>query len=632
MNQHINPGETAGDETKIDEQDFKPSPYVMQDDGLWWHDLTPPKKEGDAPKPPLKLSGHFEVAAMTRNGEGQSWGLWLKWKDADGREQQYVLKKELLVGDGKDARQALVDRGLYVTTGATGRALLNAYLNSQTSPIKALSTETTGWTGNAFVLPDRCFGANQGEEILLKNIKADHPYRSAGTLQEWQDNVAKYAVGNSRLAMAISLAFVGPLLGPCSEEGGGIHLKGSSSIGKTTALSGAASVWGRGDNMSGGFIKSWRATSNGLEAVCAGHSGTFLILDELSQIDAKAAGDAVYMLANNSGKHRLRPDGTARTTKTWLVPFLSSGEIGLHDKLAEDRQRKATAGQQIRIVDVAADAGAGLGLFEKLHGFPSGKELSKHIVAASKEFYGTAAIAFLEAIVPQIESIKDVVKEEVAQFCADWVPDGADGQVLRVAQRFGLIAAAGEIAAIYGVLPWERGTANHAAGVCFESWLVVRGHSGAAEIHDGTESIREFLQVHGMSHFEPAWEIEEERADHERRKEERKREGIVPMAPLRPAVPIRELFGFRKHTPNEGWHYYVNDAGWAAMCKGFNKDTLFCVMVDRKFMKRDHGNNRKVKVSVPNHGRARYYHITARLLNTEPDTEEIGAMVGCPTL
>ncbi len=36
--------------------------------------------------------------------------------------------------------------------------------------------------------------------------------------------------------LAISTAFAAALVGPCGEESGGIHLRGPSSIGKTTAL------------------------------------------------------------------------------------------------------------------------------------------------------------------------------------------------------------------------------------------------------------------------------------------------------------------------------------------------------------------------------------------------------------
>lgn len=55
------------------------------------------------------------------------------------------------------------------------------------------------------------------------------------------------------------------------------------------------------------------------------------------------------------------------------ILFLSTGEISLGDKLAEDG-RRVTAGQQVRVIDLQADAGAGLGLFETLHGARDGPD------------------------------------------------------------------------------------------------------------------------------------------------------------------------------------------------------------------------------------------------------------------
>ncbi len=96
---------------------------------------------------------------------------------------------------------------------------------------------------NSFVLPDDCFGADQRDMLLLQSATAhEHSFRQNGTLQDWQDNVARYAIGNSRLVVALSAAFAGPLIGPCSAEGGGPHFRGASSTGKSTALLVAGSV------------------------------------------------------------------------------------------------------------------------------------------------------------------------------------------------------------------------------------------------------------------------------------------------------------------------------------------------------------------------------------------------------
>lgn len=56
------------------------------------------------------------------------------------------------------------------------------------------------------------------------------------------------------------------------------------------------------------------------------------------------------MLANGSGKARATRDGSARKSAHWRLLFLSSGEIGLADKVAEDnRGRRAAAGSLIQM-------------------------------------------------------------------------------------------------------------------------------------------------------------------------------------------------------------------------------------------------------------------------------------------
>jgi putative DNA primase/helicase len=112
-----------------------------------------------------------------------------------------------------------------------------------------------------------------------------------------------------------------------------------------------------------GYIRSWRATDNGLESVALAHCDTLLALDELAEIEAAAAGKAAYMLANGHAKLRMTRSAVARPAPEWRLLFLSTGEIGLTDKVAEDPRKRITAGQEVRILDLQADAGKGLASF-----------------------------------------------------------------------------------------------------------------------------------------------------------------------------------------------------------------------------------------------------------------------------
>jgi putative DNA primase/helicase len=186
--------------------------------------------------------------------------------------------------------------------------------------------------------------------------------------------------------------------------------------------------------------------------------------------------------------------------------FLSSGEIGLADKVAEDgRGRRLAAGQGVRIIDIAADAGAGMGMFERLHGFESAESLARHLRAATQQHFGVAARQYLSKIVLMIDDLRKNIPLMMKGFSEQYVPAGADGQVERVAQRFALIAVGGELAQVLGILPWPPQEATEAAGKCFKDWLVARGGHGAAEDRDGIEKVRSFLLASGMARFIPAW-------------------------------------------------------------------------------------------------------------------------------
>ena len=79
-----------------------------------------------------------------------------------------------------------------------------------------------------------------------------------------------------------------------------------------------------------------------------------------------------YLLGNQRGKARMRRDATARDQRsTWRMLFLSTGELGLAARLAEGG-RRMMAGQPVRVIEIPADAGAGLGIFEHLNGFAGG--------------------------------------------------------------------------------------------------------------------------------------------------------------------------------------------------------------------------------------------------------------------
>lgn len=151
---------------------------------------------------------------------------------------------------------------------------------------------------------------------------------------------------------------------------------------------------------------------------------------------------------------------------------------GIHHlgaKIAEaGKGRRLTAGQQVRVVDIPGDANAGRGLFEELHGFDDAAALSGHLRAAAAQNYGHAGRELLSRIAADLRAAADELGRYKKQFLAENCPENSDGQIFRVANRFALVAAAGELATALGSFPWPAGEASRGVGRYFADWLKQR--------------------------------------------------------------------------------------------------------------------------------------------------------------
>jgi uncharacterized protein (DUF927 family) len=526
----------------------------------------------------------LEIAAETRDAAGQQWGRLLRVTDRDGTVHEWAMPMGMLAGDGTGYREHLLSLGLELAPAKFGRDCLHEYVSLWHPGAKARCVDRTGWHGSAFVLPGATFGETAGESMILQTAGTAPAYEVAGSLDGWRDELARYAVGNSRLGVALCVPFAGPLLHLLGEESGGLHFAGGSSTGKTTALYCSASTWGTA-------VHSWRTTDNAAEGLARGASDALLCLDEVSQADGRAVAAMAYMLGNGAGKARMRRDASARPIITWRLLFLSTGETGLGAKMQEGG-RRARAGQGVRVVEIPADAGMGHGIFETLHGLISGDALARHLRLAAERHKGHAARAFLE----QITNDPGATAEAIAKARDAWiganVPDKADGQVSRVCRRFGLIAAAGELAIGLGILPWPQGEAMRAATRCFDDWLQARGDSGPAELRDGIAQVRAFLEAHGSSRFEPAWT-----------------EG---------GGRTINRAGFRRQDAAGHWEYYVLPEAWRGeLCRGFDAKAIAKAMVAHLSLARGDGKNLTTKQRVPGFGEVRVYTVRADFLSDE---------------
>ncbi|MBL8439241.1 MAG: hypothetical protein JNM61_13660 [Zoogloeaceae bacterium] len=73
--------------------------------------------------------------------------------------------------------------------------------------------------------------------------------------------------------------------------------------------------------------------------------------------------------------------------------------------------------------------------------------------------------------------------------------------MIRAAQRFALVAAAGELAGAAQVTGWPKGAGNAAALRCLAAWLEGRGGSAPQEEMNLLRQVRRFFEMHAESRF-----------------------------------------------------------------------------------------------------------------------------------
>lgn len=524
------------------------------------------------------ISEPVEVIAEARDVNSEYWQKLLKWKDPSSTIHKWPMPMSI---SADELKVKLGNGGLAVESP---QRLLN-FLQSCRPGRIFRSTDKVGWFGKAFVLPGQVIGTAEEEVILQSPSTTASNFEQKGTLADWREYVSLKCKGNSRLLFAVSFSFASCLLSLVGEEGGGVHLKGPSSIGKTTLVIVSASSWGGSR-----YVASWRATDNGLEATAKGHNHCPLILDELSEIDPAIAGKCAYMLANGRGKTRSLRTGEAKAVADWNLLFLSTGEISLTIHMSEDG-RRPRAGQEVRLIDLPAYAGADLGVFENIHGAKSPAEFADSLRNACADNHGFAGIEFVSQVSKDYDACVKKVTSLMDKFVTSNVSDTSAGQVHRACKRFALIAAGGELATEFGITGWSTGEATSAAKVCFENWLDERGGDGQIEDTRIVEQVRHYFETHGDSKF----------------------------APLNSSAgKTLNRDGFRNTVNGLSEFFVLPQSFKNDVCAGLNPKEVIAVLLKHGILKPQASTGVPQQVrKLPGMGTARCYHISAKIWSAE---------------
>ena len=313
----------------------------------------------------------------------------------------------------------------------------------------------------------------------LDAAATDHGLHVAGTAEEWAAEIAAPLQGNSNVALSLGTFFAAPVLEFAGEPGGGFHLFGRSTVGKTWASAVGQSVNGfPHETADKTFGVSWGGTEAGTDALALERTDLGLPLDEITLAKPRTAEQVAYKVASGTKGPRATSTGHLRETAHASLLVFSTGEKSLVQFIPGLQE-----GARKRLVDVPAEVQPG-SAFETIRHDQIHSE-SKRFFEVVKRQHGAVGLAWQKHLVvigpTQIEADLDQYRKVFLALpeVAD-VAQRAHPQARAVVNRFSLLSAALRMAIEAGLLPWSVAQADAGIAACMDRWVAQRGNIDVA--------------------------------------------------------------------------------------------------------------------------------------------------------
>jgi putative DNA primase/helicase len=455
---------------------------------------------------PLAWSNQF---GFQRKTEKQSWRHHFLITERNGNESAFELPREKLAGTGTSAIRMLMNAGVHVVGREVAQKALVQFLHFRPKR-EIIRMPWVGWAQVGshwiFVRPDEVImpagmPKAQSTTYVLDAVATRHGLHVEGTAAEWAAEVATPLRGNSNVALSFATFFAAALLHFASEPGGGNHLHGPSTIGKTMVSDAGQSIYGWPlETADDAFGVTWAGSEAGFDALALARTDLGLPLDEITLANRRSAEQIVYKLASGTKGPRATSTGHLRETAHAFVLVLSTGEKSLTQFIG----RSLHEGARKRLVDVPAEVQPGSAFEtiprEQIH------IASKRLFDAMKRQHGAVGRDWQRHLVDiGPDKIKAELHEHREAFLA--LPEvlavatKAHPQVRAVVNRFALHAAALRMTIAAGLLPWSMGEADMGIVACMERWVAQRGNVDTAG--EVVRAVREFERkfAEGLNRF-----------------------------------------------------------------------------------------------------------------------------------
>ena len=506
---------------------------------------------------PVAWSHQF---GLERKTERQNWRHHFRITERSGNQSLFELPREKLTGSSASAIKLLMKAGVHVVAGEAVPKALAQFLRFKPKN-EIVRVSRVGWAqvGDRwiFVRPEEVITpsgmSRAGYSSYLLDTTSQHGLHVAGTTAEWVIEIAAPLEGNSNVTLSFGTFFAAPLLKFASEPGGGNHIHGRSTIGKTMASAVGQSIYGWPyETADDAFGASWGGTEAGFDALALAHADLGLPLDEITLAILRTAEQVVYKIASGTKGPRATSAGHLRETAHASVLVFSTGEKPLAQFIGPSLQE----GARKRLVDVPAEVQPGSAFetipHERIH------IEGRRLFDAMKRQHGAVGRdwqRYLVELGPDNRIKADVDRHRQAFLALPEVAtviEKAHPQVRAVVNRFALYAAALRMAIEAGLLPWTIENADAGIVGCMRRWVAQRGNvDEAGEIVRAVRQL-EFALVAALN----------DRFIH------------IHQGSSRKWSPVTEADAIKLRTPNQFDGYLkpdrvlITQEAWARYCNG----------------------------------------------------------------
>lgn len=339
-----------------------------------------------------------------------------------------------------------------------------------------------------YVRPTHVVGAQTGLVSVLPprpqpNKKRQIVFADAGTLEAWQQEVARRARRSTRATLMLGVAFAGPLVRVLGMQSFGVNLYGETKAGKSTAQVIGGSVIGLGTEEA---LPNCKATLVGLDQIAITCNDGALFINEAGLLGHGAyntLGPMIYGLSGGKDKARAGESVYASDAATsgWALVYALSSENSI-EALAAQINTTRQGGEEARCLDVPAVHSGNATIFDRRPPGLTDEEFTAwahqqmaKLRTACKANHGVVFDTYLRGLMDMGDQLKLKAQTYVDEFVACLHLRNAEGAVNHAARNFGALYAGLRLAMDLDVLPppWRALSVRRAVKVCFRDGLKV---------------------------------------------------------------------------------------------------------------------------------------------------------------